>query len=63
MNVETSIRQRAREMAETRRYRGWRSIETALRGIGVRGVKVALDDAFLRRELDLACQGRSIYDT
>ena len=62
MSHEADIQQRARTMAATGKYRSWRSIETVLRGERVKGVKTALDDAFIRRELDLTCQGQSTYD-
>ena len=55
------IRRLAREMAQTGRYRDFRQIEIHLRASGWPGARTALDDSFVRRELNLACQGKSIY--
>ena len=52
----------ARKMASSGSFRGWRSIETHLRGRGEKNAKTAFDDPFLRRELDLTCRGSSIFD-
>ena len=62
MQQETEIRTLAREMAATRQYRGWHSIEIALRAKGYTKAKAALDDHFLRKELDALCNGRDPFD-
>ncbi|HEX8573065.1 MAG TPA: hypothetical protein VF759_09965 [Allosphingosinicella sp.] len=56
------ILQRAREMAATGEYRNWHHIEVHLRSDGYPEARSVLDDSFIRRELDEACKGRSIYD-
>lgn len=63
MTSDSNLITLAREMSETGEYRDWRSIETALRAKGHKRARSALDDTFLRRELDLKCKGLSIYDT
>ena len=55
------IRRLAREMAKTGRFRDFLQIEVRLRGSGWPEAKTALDDSFIRRELNLACIGKSIY--
>jgi hypothetical protein len=62
MQQETLIRTRAREMAMTRQFRGWRSIEIALRADGYPKARSVLDDHFFRRELDALCQGKEPFD-
>ena len=56
---EREIAQRAREMA--RPGTTFRSIELRLRVQYVEAITV-LKDPFLRREIELACKGKSIYD-
>ncbi len=55
-------RQMAIALAESQQFKNWRLIETHLRGCGHVNAKAALDDLFLRKQIDLACQGRSIFD-
>lgn len=55
------IRRLAREMAGTGQFRDWLQIEVHLRGNGWPEARTVLDDWFIRRELTLACQGKSIY--
>ena len=56
------ILQLAREMARTRNFRDYRQIELHLRADGWSEARTVLDDAFIRRELNFACQGKSIFD-
>ena len=58
---QAEVRKLARELAETGRYRNFLQIEVQLRGSGWPEAKTALDDSFIRRELNLACKGKSIY--
>jgi len=62
MQQEAEIRSMAREMAVTRQYKGWHSIEIALRAKGYTKARSVLDDHFLRKELDAICQGRDPFD-
>ncbi len=58
---QAEVRRLASELAETGRYRDFLQIEVHLRGRGWPEAKTALDDTFVRRELNLACKGKSIY--
>ena len=62
MKNEQTIRTLSRELAETRKFRNWLSIEAVLRAKGYTKARAVLDDQLLRRELNLTCQGRSIFD-
>lgn len=56
-DARATILQLAREMAQSGRYRGLRTIEAYLRADGLPRVREVLDDADVRRELDYHCRG------
>ena len=58
--TDAIILNKARAMAESGAYRGWRQIETHLR-VKYPRVRIVLDDDFIRRELDATCKGGCIY--
>jgi len=62
MQQDTEIRAKARELALSRQYKNWHSIEIALRAEGHTRARAVLDDHFLRKELDALCQGRDPFD-
>jgi hypothetical protein len=54
---EEYVRRRARELAHSGRFEGWRGIEFELRFVeGVREAGVLLRSEPLREELDMLCQ-------